>query len=40
MIRVLKVYGPYYIEAKTKIDNIEYTSFSWPLGLVQDVNVC
>jgi hypothetical protein len=34
-----KVYGPYYIEAKTKIDNIEYTSFSWPLGLVQDVNV-
>ena len=34
-----KVYGPYYIEAKTKIDGIEYTSFSWPLGLVQDVEV-
>ena len=33
------VYGPYYIEAKTKIDNIEYTSFSWPLGLVQGVEV-
>ena len=33
------VYGPYYIEAKTIIDGIELTSFSWPLGLVRDVNV-
>ena len=33
------VYGPLYIEAKTIIDGIDFTSFSWPLGLVNSVDV-
>ena len=34
-----KVYGPYYVEAKYQKDGITYVSRSWPLGLVQSLDV-
>ena len=34
-----KVYGPYYIQSEVKIEGITYTSISYPLGLVKDINV-
>lgn len=34
------VYGPYYLETRiTDKDNVEYVSRSWPLGLVEDIDI-
>ena len=39
-IKNTKVYGPYYIETKLTDENgIEYTSRSWPMGLVESVDI-
>ena len=34
-----KVFGPYYIKAEIEIDGVTKTSISYPLGLVNDINV-